>query len=227
MGILNYELARIKFNKKNALIIKSLIDKYGIKIVSMQVKPKDIFNNKEEIISFAKTVQCKNIVISMLPFKCILGKENKFYEFINSLNTISNYYKENNMTLAYHHHNWEYIKLSNTRTRFEELIDKTQDIKFVLDTYWIVKSSYSPIKQIEQIKDRLLGIHLRDLKLYSKGIKVYSKDCELGQGIINFKEIISIANNFNCEYFVIEQKTNSPYESIKLSYNYLTNNKII
>ena len=60
----------------------------GVKINSKE----DFYNeHKEDIISFAKTVQCKNIVISMLPFKCILGKENKFYEFINSLNNKINF----------------------------------------------------------------------------------------------------------------------------------------
>ena len=40
LGILDYEVARIKFNKKNAEIIKKIIKKYNINIVSIQVKPK-------------------------------------------------------------------------------------------------------------------------------------------------------------------------------------------
>lgn len=227
LGILDYEVARIKFNKKNALIIKSLIDKYNINIVSIQVKPKYVFNHKEEIIEFAKMVNCNKVIISMLPFKCILGKEEKFYKFIETLDEFYDYYKSHGITLAYHHHNWEYIKLSNNKTRMEELLSKTNKINFVFDTYWTVKSSYDPINQIEMFDNRLLGVHLRDLTLYKKNIKVLSKDCELGRGIINFSEIINKSLNVGCKYFVIEQKSKTPYESIKISYQHLKDLKII
>ena len=227
LGILDYEVARIKFNKKNAEIIKELIKKYNINIVSIQVKPKYVFNHKQDIIEFAKTINCKNVVISMLPFSCILGKENKFYEFIDKLDNTFDEYQKEGITLSYHHHNWEYIKLSNGLTRMEELLNKTNRIKFVHDTYWTVKSSYDPIKQIQEFNNRLLGIHLRDLIHYKKNIKVLSKDCEIGKGIINFNAVIKKALDVGCEYFVIEQKTKTPYESIKESYQYLVDNELI
>ena len=125
LGFLNFELARIKFNKTNALIIKKLVDKYGIKISSIQAKPKDVFNHQQKLIEFCEIVGCKNIVISMLPFKCILGSESKFYEFISTLDETYDYYKQNGINLAYHHHNWEYITLSNGQTRMNELLSKT------------------------------------------------------------------------------------------------------
>ena len=227
MGILDYEVARIKFSNKNALILKSLIDKYHINIVSIQVKPKYVFNNQKEIIEFAKLVNCKNVIISMLPFKCILGNEEKFYNFIDTLDTAYEIYQKEGITLAYHHHNWEYVKLSNNKTKMDELISKTNKIKFVFDTYWTKKSSYDPIIQIKEFNDRLLGIHLRDLKLYKKGLKVLSKDCELGLGLIDFKEVIEEAINVGCKYYVIEQKTKTPYQSIKTSYQYLIDNNLV
>ena len=227
LGILDYEVARIKFDKKNAEIIKNLINKYNINIVSIQVKPKYVFNHKDEIIQFAKHVNCKNVIISMLPFKCILGKEKEFYKFINKLDKTYDEYQKEGITLAYHHHNWEYIRLSNNLTRMDELLSKTHKIKFVHDTYWTIKSSYDSIKQIREFNDRLLGIHLRDLTHYKKGLKVLSKDCEIGKGIIDFKRIIQSALDVGCEYFVIEQKTNTPYDSIKQSYQYFIDNELI
>ena len=227
MGIKDYEVARIKFNDKNANIIKSIVDKYDINIVSIQVKPKYVFNHSEQIIKFAKTVNCKNVVISMLPFKCILGNEDKFYMFVDTLDDTYNLYEKEGITLAYHHHNWEYIKLSNGKTRMEELLNKTSKIKFINDTYWTVKSSVDPIAQVNEFNDRLLGMHLRDLKLNKKGLKVLSSDCEIGKGIIDFNKVINQANKVGCSYYVIEQKTKTPYESIKESYQYFIDNQIV
>ena len=222
LGFLNFELARIKFNKTNAFIIKKLVDKYGIKISSIQAKPKDVFNHQQKLIEFCEIVGCKNIVISMLPFKCIFGNDNDFYEFIGTLDSYYDEYIKNNIVLAYHHHNWEYTKLINGKLMMDELLKKTSKIKIVHDTYWTYKSGRSSFEQIKKFKDRLLGIHLRDITFYKKGLKVLSKDTEIGNGIIDFKKFIT--KTINVEYMVIEQKTKTPYESLKKSYDYIKDN---
>ena len=107
------------------------------------------------------------------------------------------------------------------------LLQKIKKIKFIFDTYWTVKSSYDPIKQVRQFGERLLGIHLRDLKLNKKFLKVVSSDTEIGNGIIDFNKIIEEAHKVNCSYFVIEQKTKTPYESLKTSYQYYIDNKYV
>ena len=103
----------------------------------------------------------------------------------------------------------------------EEILSGTKKIKFVHDTYWTAKSSIAPTAQIKDFKDRLLGVHLRDLTLYKSGLKVLSRDCALGDGVLDFSEILTEARKCGAEYFVIEQKTDTPYEDIKKSYTYL------
>lgn len=221
MGIKNYEIARIDFNEENALEIKSIIDKYGIEVSSIQVKPKYVFGDVKKIVRFCEITGCKNVVISMLPFDCILGKEERFYKFVDSLDLQYEIYEKFNITLAYHHHNWEYVTLSNGKTRMEELISRTKKIKFVHDTYWTSKSALDSALQIAKFGNRLLGVHLRDLSLYKKGLDVCAKNCAIGDGILDFNRIISEAKNVSSSYFVIEQKTDDPYKDIEKSYEYL------
>ena len=85
LGINRFEVARIKFNRRNAIKIKALIDEYGIEIVSVQVKPRDVFKHTDRVVEFCNITGCKRVVISMLPFKCILGSEASFYSFLSSL----------------------------------------------------------------------------------------------------------------------------------------------
>ena len=75
LGVKRFEVARIDFNDQNAKKLKALVDEFGIEIVSVQVKPKYVFGAPAQIMSFCRQVGCKNVVISMLPFECILGKE--------------------------------------------------------------------------------------------------------------------------------------------------------
>ena len=226
LGIKSFEVARIKFNTKNANALKKLIEEQGIEISSIQVKPKYVFNDSNKIIDFCRITGCKNVVISMLPFKCILGSDDKFYTFVGLLDQITAVYEKAGITLAYHHHNWEYIKLSNGKTRMEELLDKTQKIKFVHDTYWTQRSGKEPAAQIKEFGDRLLGIHLRDLTFKKSGIKVLSVDTFVGGGVVDFKAVLESAKAVGCRYYVIEQNTATPYEHIEKSYNTLQNIKI-
>ena len=218
LGIKDYEIARIKFNQKNAHVVKRLIKKYDIHVAAIQVKPKQVFEQVEEIVAFCQITGCKNVVISMLPFECILGSEDKFYGFLERLDGQYDLYAAQGIELAYHHHNWEYVSLSNKKTRMDELIERTERIKFVHDTYWTTKSGFSAEQQIKRFGNRLLGIHLRDLTLYQKGLNVLSRDAAVGDGVIDFVSVLSSAVKVGCRYFVIEQKTNQPYEELVKAY---------
>ena len=221
MGIKSFEVARIDFNSQNATELKKLIQEYGIEISAVQVKPKYIFGQPEKIIEFCHTVGCKNVVISMLPFKCILGSEQRFYDFVATLDPQFEKYAERGITLAYHHHNWEYVRLSNGRTRIDELLQRTKKIKFVHDTYWTARCGISPAEQIREFGTRLLGVHLRDLDHNKRGLSVIPHDTALGDGVIDFTRVLDAAEWFGCSYYVIEQKTDNPYAEIEKSFKYL------
>ena len=220
LGIKDFEIARINFNQKNAQIVKSLIDEYGIRVAAIQVKPKYVFGNVDDVVAFCKLTSCKIVVISMLPFHCILGPEKNFYKFLSTLDKQYEVYQAHGIELAYHHHDWEYITISNGKTRMEELLEKTKKIKFVHDTYWSTKSGVPSEVQIQKFGKRLIGMHLRDLTLYKRGLQVLSKDAAIGEGIIDFTKVFIEADKVGCEYLVIEQKTDLPYEKIKISYQY-------
>ena len=226
LGIKSFEVARIDFSPQNAERITALIKEYGIEISSIQVKPKYVFGDMERIIEFCKATGCKNVVISMLPFKCILGGEKRFYDFISLLDEQFEKYEKRGITLAYHHHNWEYVKLSNGKTRMNELINGTRRIKFVHDTYWSARSGIAPERQMREFGDRLLGIHLRDLEFGRRGLKVLPRDCAVGDGVIDFSAVLSAVRKSGCEYLVIEQNTKTPYTEIEKSLKKLSDIKL-
>ena len=220
MGIRDFEIARIPFNRENALKIKQLMETYGIRIASIQAKPKDIHWHPERLVEFCRITECQNIVISMLPFHCILGSEKLFYRFVDKLDVWYAAFEKEGITLNFHHHNWEYVSLSNGKTRMEELLTRTEKIRFVHDTYWTARSGRDPVDQIREFGHRLTGIHLRDLTFYQKGLDVLPKDTALGQGVIDFPRVLQAAAEAGCQYCAIEQKTDTPYEALKTSWDY-------
>ena len=73
MGVRDLEIARIDFNRENALEVKRLMDAHGIRVAAIQAKPKDIHWRPEKLAEFCRITGCENIVISMLPFHCIFS----------------------------------------------------------------------------------------------------------------------------------------------------------
>ena len=217
MGVTELEIARIDFTPENARKIKAIADTHGIRPVSIQVKPKYVLGDPEGVIAFCKATGCKNVVISMLPFSCILGKEERFYAFLSGLDALCELYESEGITLAYHHHNWEYVRLSNGKTRMAELLERTEKLKFVHDTYWTARSGIDPAVQIREFGKRLLGIHLRDLTFKKKLLDVIPHDTYVGGGVIDFKGVLSVAKEVGCEYLVIEQNSDAPYVDIRRS----------
>lgn len=218
MGIGNFEIARMEFNERNALAVKELIDEFGIEVSAIQVKPKYIFGDVSGVSEFCRITGCRRAVISMLPFGCILGSDARFYEFLGRLDGQAKIYAERGIELGYHHHNWEYVKLASGRTRMDELIDRTEKIGFVHDTYWTARCGIDPAVQIERFGDRLLGIHLRDLTHEKSFLDVRAHDAAIGDGVIDFGRVFDAAERVGCGYYVIEQKTDDPYGEIGKSY---------
>ena len=218
MGILDYEIALIHFYKNTGEAVRALMDKYGIRVCAIQVKPKQVFSDVQSVVDFCKCTGCTNVVLSQLPFSCVLGREEKFYEFVATLDRQFEIYQSHGITLAYHHHNWEYVTLRSGKTRMQQLLEKTKKIQFVHDTYWTTKCGLSSAQQVLEFGDRLMGIHLRDLTLHKKGIDVISSDGAVGSGVVDFAAVLQAAKQTSCRYMVIEQKTKQPYEDIHKSY---------
>ena len=217
MGVQELEIARISFNGKTGKAVQELAGKYGLQVAAIQVKPWHVADEIEDVLAFCRCTGCRRVVISQLPFSCTFGSERKFYDFVDTLDDLSDRYEAQGIQLAYHHHNWEYITLSSGKTRMEELLERTKRIHFVHDTYWTTKCGLSSPQQIRQFGKRLLGIHLRDLTLYQKGMQVLSGDAAVGTGIVDFRKVLQAAEETGCQYLVIEQKTETPYEDLRTS----------
>ena len=217
MGLRDLEIARIHFDEKTGQSVAAIAQRLGIRVAAIQVKPRQVFGDVENVVAFCRLTGCKTVVISMLPFSCIFGSEQKFYDFVRSLDRQCQLYRQQGITLAYHHHDWEYRTLSDGRTRMDVLLEDTRDIRFVHDTYWTTRCGMSSAEQIRRFGQRLIGIHLRDLTLRQKGLRMVARDGAVGSGVVDFPQVLAAAEETGCQYCAIEQKTKDPYGQLRRS----------
>ena len=137
--------------------IKAMLDHYGLTMCSTHTGYKLLFNEFEETLAFHKTVGCKNIILPSAPYKT---KEELDYT-IACINRYQPIIEAEGMKLHYHNHSKEFWKNKDGLIPEDELAKRT-NVLFELDTFWVFNAGLDPLAVMEQYRDRLEFIHLKD-----------------------------------------------------------------
>jgi sugar phosphate isomerase/epimerase len=129
--------------------------------------------------------------------------------------------KQAGLKLAYHNHDFEFIKFGN-QTGYDILLQETDKklVDFELDLYWVVRSGNDPLQLFKANPGRFKMWHVKDMDK-SK----VEWNTEIGEGSINFKAIFAEAKLSGMQHFFVEQETNyspNPNGSIKTSLDYVS-----
>ncbi len=123
--------------------------------------------------------------------------------FIKEANEVIPKLNENGLTFTYHHHEREFAKIDG-ETIMEILIrELDKNTSFVLDTHWLQTGGVDIVKWLKKLEGRVHILHLKDYGVpFGKGGKVIT---ELGNGNIDFKEVVKVAEDTGVEYLCYEQ----------------------
>jgi sugar phosphate isomerase/epimerase len=220
---------------------KSYITDLGLTMVSSHVDP--TFTQKtEDSTAFKKLVADAALVgvkylINPFPGEFKTGDEwKKTAEGLNKQGVIC---KASGLTMGYHNHHFEFLPTSDGMIPEQYLLDNTDKdlVKFELDLYWVVKAGQDPIKWLNANKGRIELVHVKDLfkKERLLEIEMSEKPVEgafwpagasttLGNGQINFAEVLKVAKDTGVKYFIVEQErfdNSTPLEDIKKDAAYM------
>ncbi len=91
------------------------------------------------------------------------------------------------LTLSYHNHYTEFLPNTDKQIPHDELRDRT-DIDFEIDTSWAYVGGRDPVKILEELRDRVHVIHLRDVIVDRSG-ENHHKGRALGEGEVPVEAI--------------------------------------
>ena len=215
------EAARINFDDQDIKDFQKAKEQFGIEVISAQIKPHILADNFDKCLKFLKETDCKIAIISVLPTECIIGSDEKLIEFCKWASELAKKYKEHGIQLCYHHHDFEFIRATKKDfegTRFDLIVENmSEDMNFVIDTYWTTKAGINVERLLKRLKGRVRGVHLRDYALYRKFIGRNPANYALGDGVLDFKSIIDTCKEVGVDYGAIEQNTKHPYSEIAKS----------
>jgi sugar phosphate isomerase/epimerase len=186
--------------ERPAAELYTILGYYGLKLHSNHLNIKAFENDEafKKTVDFHKALGCHELVLGAVP--------NKTHEDIEySINTVNKYIpllKKEGMRLHYHNHSKEFFLNKEGIVVFDEIVNRTE-LMLQLDIFWAFNAGKSPMQMMEQYRDRMLLIHLKDgivaedIWDSSKGAKgkplgkgqapvaeSYKKACELGMTVI-------------------------------------------
>ncbi len=136
--------------------------------------------------------------------------------------------KKHGLRFAYHPHDYPYKKVDG-QLPIDVLLDRTDPdlVDFEMDIYYTVTEGLDPEYYITKYKPRFRLCHMRDvMKVRLPAGSQEESACDLGEGIINYKHLLSIALLSGMKYFFVEQSRlyqETALQSAAINEKYLRN----
>ena len=156
----------------------------------------ELTDHYEETIAFHKAIHNP---IYIIPGHDLSTRE-KLEQFIAQVNRLQPLLKAEGIEMGFHNHSGEFRPNQDGIVVYDELVART-NLLLEIDTYWAYAAGRDPIALMEQLKDRLRLIHIKDGLANGEGkplgqgtapvAKVYAKALELGIPMIVESETLT------------------------------------
>ena len=198
--------------------VRALLDRLGLTSPASHVPLASVQNDLASAIDAAKIIGHKFLVCPYLMpnERQTLADYQKLAPIFNRAGEAC---RKAGIQFAYHNHDFEFVPLDG-RVPFDVLLSETDAklVKIELDLYWITKAGEDPLAYFDKHPGRFPLVHVKDMDNTAK-----KNFTEVGRGTIDFKKIFAKSKQAGIEHYFVEQdQSSSPLESIKVSYDYLS-----
>lgn len=213
IGYLSVELAGIYATP--AAKTREVLQDFGLSAVSAHIPLADLLDSKSIGVDVAGQTGARFIVCPWVD-EGLRRTKDDWLHVCDQLNAIGTELRKAGVAFAYHNHDFEFHRLNDGTLPYALLLDRTERdaVKFELDVYWAKRGGVDPIHLIYRIHDRIKLLHLKDM----------ARDgsiTELGNGTIDFPQLICGASISADRMFVEQDDAKNPLSSIAVSFDYL------
>ena len=209
--------------KQNGLIMPSCHYRLGEELVKGEHQTGTILNGWDKAVDDAAEIGLKYMVCAYLSVD-ERGSLDHYKQVAEDFNKAGERCKKAGIQLAYHNHDFEFIQ-QDGKYPYETILHNTDKdlVKMEMDMYWVTKANQSPAKLIAENPGRFPLWHIKDMdKTADRSFT------EVGNGIIDFKEIFTHAKQAGLQYFFVEEDKcpGDPFDSIAQSISYIKKNLV-
>ena len=203
--------------------LRDIAQKYQVEICCTHSDFDRMQTDLDGLIREHRIYGCRNMGIGSMP-QAYRGSLEGYQAFMKIINPIARRLADAGMHLTYHNHNFEFVRYSGS-TLLDRMIEESDpNLHFILDTYWIQAGGGNSTDYIRKVSGRMEVCHLKDMQIIndsaSKPLGVSARFAPVGEGNLNFCEILSACAETGVKYAAIEQDNcygEDPFECLALS----------
>lgn len=203
--------------------VKHIVDDNGLQICNTHISHEALWHNTQAVIDQHKLWNCKHVAIGSMPGEYRDGADG-FRRFAEEASRVGETLAQAGLTFSYHNHSFEFVRYGD-KTGLEILYDASDPhyLKAELDTYWVQHGGGDPAGWVRKLTQRMPVIHLKDMLVTAEGWNVQQIMAEVGEGNLNWPEILSACRESGVEWYAVEQDEcqRDPFESLAISYQNL------
>ena len=173
----------------------------------------------KKLIAEHRKLGCNIIGLGARPADGFPNSYEGWTRFIKKASEITKLIKDEGLDFSYHNHDFEFQKWNGV-TAIDRLIEEVPDLLFTLDTFWVQAGGASPRKYIKKLEGRIKVVHFKDFRIHNRERQF----AEIGQGNLDWDEIIPVCNSTGITYAAIEQDADwlvDPFQSLAMSREFL------
>lgn len=220
MGFASVELAGL--GAIDTTELKRMLDGEGLICCSTHENSHTILESPETVVE-KLNILGSTYTAYPFPSGIELSSPRAVRQFAKKLGAAGQVLREAGKVLLYHNHDIEFARVRG-RMILETVMDETDppDLQAELDTHWIQAGGCDPVSWIQRLAGRLPVLHMKDYVVTLERKHVIT---QIGDGNLNWPEIISAADESGCTWYVIEHDENwidnDPFKALKRSYAYV------
>jgi len=222
------EISQIPMTEDNVTELVRARDELGMDIASLSTglrsagMPMDtLTENYDKLVADSRRLDASMVRIGMLPFDAMSSLEN-ILAFCDETNEYAKRLADNGIRLYYHNHHIEFAKYDG-KLLLDIIADRAPQVGLELDVHWIQRGGKDPVATIRKYRDRVAMIHLKDYRIGQLPAEAFDslakgdfaafmtaftgvvQFAEVGEGNLEFGDIITEAVDSSAEYLLVEQ----------------------
>ena len=198
----------------------------GLRVTSMHVGLDEFKKNPQNVIATAKALGATYVGTAWYPHQGAFTEADA-RKAIADFNAIGKTMKDAGLQFFYHNHGYEPVAFGDG-TLLDLMIRETDPnlVKFEMDVLWTFLPNVDPAALIRKYPGRFKLMHIKDMKpgvargSLTGGLPD-SLQAAIGQGQVNWPDVLKAAKADGLEYYYLEDETTDPKGNIPPSIRYL------
>ena len=221
-----------KFYKMEPADFKKLVSDLGMEILSSHTQVEAQGITLENAKKMAEDHAKLGVKYCIQPWVVEEARKSvaSFQKMAEDWNKVGGIMKEHGIMFGYHNHNFEFNTVEGKIPYFDIFLAELDKdlVTMELDLFWAKKAGQNPVELINKYPGRFQLFHMKDM--YTNEAPFFTttdvKDfAPVGEGVINFKEILAVKETAGLKYMIVEQdqsRDGDPFGDIKKSITNLT-----